>query len=133
MTSAFLLARSAFGLLAAFFGWRGFFAGLAFLADGRLSFACGALVSAVFSVSIVLVLIMLLLDRVAVVTIHHSGRERHQGKSSVIEFGGPIGAFESFFMHPTKCFGTWFMASFRMGIVLELRTPEYFKFAIAGG
>jgi hypothetical protein len=67
------------------------------------------------------------------VTIHHSGRERHQSKSSVIEFGGPIGAFESFFMHPTKCFGTWFMASFRMGIVLELRTPEYFKFAIAGG
>jgi hypothetical protein len=26
-----------------------------------------------------------------------------------------------------------FMASFRMGIVLELRTPQYFKFAIAGG
>ena len=40
------------------------------------------------SVSIVFVLIVFLLDRVAVVTIHRSGWEKHQGKSSVIEFGG---------------------------------------------
>jgi len=35
MTSAFLLARSALGLPAAFFGWRAFFAVLAFLAAVR--------------------------------------------------------------------------------------------------
>ena len=45
MTSTFLLARSAFGLLAAFFGWRPFFAVLAFLVVVRLSLVCGALVA----------------------------------------------------------------------------------------
>ena len=34
-TSAFLLARSAFGLPASFFAWLAFFAGLAFLAPMR--------------------------------------------------------------------------------------------------
>jgi hypothetical protein len=52
----------------AFFGWRAFFAVLAFLAVVRLPLGCGAPVSGVFSVSIVFVLMLFLLDRVAVVT-----------------------------------------------------------------
>jgi hypothetical protein len=41
MISAFLLARSAFGLLAGFFALPTFFAGLDFSAGGRLPFAAG--------------------------------------------------------------------------------------------
>jgi hypothetical protein len=63
-----LLLPSACGLLAAFFDLRAFLAGLAFFAAVRLPFACGALVSDVSSVSPVFVLMVLLLDRVAVVT-----------------------------------------------------------------
>ena len=61
------LARSALGLPAAFFDWRAFFAVLAFLAVVRLPFGCGVLASGVFSVSIVFVVMVFLLDRVAVV------------------------------------------------------------------
>jgi hypothetical protein len=58
ITSAFLLLRSAFCCLPAiFFGWRAFFAGLAFLAVVRFPFGCGALASGVSAVSIVSVFI----------------------------------------------------------------------------
>jgi hypothetical protein len=71
-------------LLAGFLARPAFFADLAFLAGARLAFAWVAPPSGVvvFSVSIVLVFIVLLLDRVAVVTIHHSGQEKQQAQSS---------------------------------------------------
>jgi hypothetical protein len=81
---------------------------LAFLASVRLVFGCGAPGSgvAVFSVSIVFVLVVFLLDRVAVVTIHRSGPEKQQGNSSEIVLrlcqiaaNWRLGAF---FMYPTK-------------------------------
>jgi hypothetical protein len=52
----------------------------------RLPLGCEAPGSGmfVFSVSIVFVFIMLLLDRAAVVTIDRSGWEKHQGKSAAI-------------------------------------------------
>jgi hypothetical protein len=66
--------------------WAVFFAGLAFLAGVRLPLGCGAPGSGVvvFSVSIVFVFIVFLLDRAAVVTIHHSEWEKHRGNSSTI-------------------------------------------------
>jgi hypothetical protein len=71
-------------LLAGFLARPAFFADLAFLAGARLAFAWVAPPSGVvvFSVSIVLVFIVLLLDRVAVVTIHLSGQEKQQAQSS---------------------------------------------------
>jgi hypothetical protein len=59
MTSAFLLARSAFGLPAAFLTRAAFFAVLAFLRGVRFVFGCGGPASgvAVFSVSIIFVLV----------------------------------------------------------------------------
>jgi hypothetical protein len=61
MTSAFLLAGSAFRFPALFAG-AGFFGGLAFFAAARLGFGSGASVASRFSESIVLVLILFLLN-----------------------------------------------------------------------
>ena len=68
----FLLARSVFGLLTAFL------AGAAFLAGVRFVFGFAAPGSGALAESIAFVFIVLLLDRVAVVTIHHSGSEKQQ-------------------------------------------------------
>ena len=57
MTSAFLLARFALGLLAGFLARSAFFSRLAFLAAVCLRFTSGALVSRVFSASLVFVLV----------------------------------------------------------------------------
>src|SRR5450432_2610141 len=80
ITSAFLLARCDFGLPACFLARVAIFAGLAFFADGRLAFGCGASAAGAFFSDSVEVFISFLLDRAAVVTIHRSGREKHQGK-----------------------------------------------------
>jgi hypothetical protein len=71
ITSAFLLARSVFGLAAAFVARAAFFADLAFLAGLRplLGFAASGAGLMVFSLSIAFSLIEFLLDRVAVVTV----------------------------------------------------------------
>jgi hypothetical protein len=81
ITSPSLLARSALGLLAGFLARPTFFAG--FLLAVRLPFAFWAFVSGVFAASIVFVLVVFLLDRVAVV-IDHSNSEKLQVESAAI-------------------------------------------------
>ena len=61
ITSAFLLARSAFGLPACFFARAAFVADLAFLAGARLAFGCGTSgADAFFSDSVVVFISFLL-------------------------------------------------------------------------
>jgi hypothetical protein len=67
-------------LPAAFFGWRAFFAVLAFLAAERLPFGCGALASGVLSVSIVFVFIRVSPGPGCGRHNHHSGSEELQAK-----------------------------------------------------
>src|ERR1700693_363401 len=68
MTSAFLLARSTFGLPAAFLTRPAFFAGLAFLAAVRLGFGLRASAGAALCSDSIVVFIPFLLDPTAVVT-----------------------------------------------------------------
>src|SRR5579864_2086397 len=86
ITSAFLLVRSAVGLAAGFLARAAFFGGLAFLPRLRFGFAAAGS-GVAFTESIAFSLIEFLLDRVAVVTSHHSGSEKHQAKSSKIRPG----------------------------------------------
>ena len=85
ITSAFLLARSALGLLPGLAAV-GFFA-LA-LAGLRLLFGCSVAVCGVAPLSMVSLLIDFLHDRAAIVTIHHSGREKKQAEPAALR-GGP--------------------------------------------
>jgi hypothetical protein len=70
MTSAFLLVRSAFGLLAGFLARLAFFAGFALLPAllAPLGFAASGAGFLMFSLTIAFSLIQFLLDRVAIVT-----------------------------------------------------------------
>src|SRR5580704_12879848 len=79
MTSAFLFARSALGLLTGFFVCRAFFAALTFLAVG-LRRGCRASVPSFPGIRLCWCS-SVSPDRAAVVTIHHSGREKLQGES----------------------------------------------------
>jgi hypothetical protein len=68
-----------------------------------------------FTESIASSLIEFLLDRVAVVTSHHSGSEKWQAESSAISAGEakvdqkvrPIGRCGAFFIGPDKTGGLW--------------------------
>jgi hypothetical protein len=82
ITSAFLLARSAFGLAAGLLARLAFVAGLAFLdLRGLLVAGASAADVLVFSDSMLILLFSFCRKLVAVVTSHHSGREKHQDKS----------------------------------------------------
>src|SRR5260370_38184954 len=111
ITSAFLLVRSALGLLDAFFVRPAFFAGLAFLPALREPF--GFAVSGAglpFSLSIAFSLIEFLLDRVAVVTVITPVRRNIKGNLRAIRSmrrmplpaKGNLAGWFPFFIYPAK-------------------------------